>query len=232
MGAPDANEKFGGIGGALGEDWEDDPNPGNLPAPGISSFMVTNYRTAFIEVVDDLAALDIRDDVPFVHNLEEAQGQDYMAIIREVGNLYHDVPSLPRFWVTLLFAAYEGPSNSDNDKPQPEVAIAAGATPPSPNDDDGPCVIFYETIRDYRAYRAQVGQPVPVAETKLVDRTIFHESAHRFDMDHPKPPGNEGPFNGFNNAFGTDEDNMFNPAQLDVIRKVIRPNSPEYPPPM
>ncbi len=220
MGPPPAGEPFNQPPGMAGED---DVDPGNLDSPPID-LMVTNYRPAYIEVLDDLAtgfgALDTRDDIPFVHNLTLAgAGQ---ASLR-------DVPSLNRFWVVNVVSSYEGPVANDNDDPQPEAHIVLGFTA-LPVGSDGPCHIFYETIRDLRAYLAAQGQPVPVPEATLVLRTVLHESGHRFNMVHSIPPdpvnnpGDQGPLRTVpNNVFGTDADNQFTPAQLDVIRSVSRP---------
>jgi hypothetical protein len=212
MGPPGPDELFG----------PDDVVSTNPASPDIA-LMQTNYRPAFIEVLDDLAALDTRDEIPFVHNLESAAAPT--AALR-------DVPSLNRFWVVNLVGSYEGPAAADND-PNGESAVLGFTTPPGGS--DGPAHIYYETIRDVRAYLAVLAagdptQPMPADEDTLVRRTVLHESGHRFNMVHSSPPdpvnnpGDQGPLRTLpNNVFGTDADNQFTPAQLNVIRLVDRP---------
>gem|GEM_PF-5763416 len=201
--APGAGEVFDGAG--VGND---DVNPGNIGNPSIA--LLVNYRPAFIEPVDVLGALDANDEIPFVHNLADAAAA-------ATGNAVRDVPSVERFWVIHIVGAYEGEVTEDFD---PDVLPATYGYAPG---DDGPCLIYLETIRDRQVFPGPNPPALAITQAEFIERTVLHESAHRFNMLHGTPPGDEGPLSVANNLSGNAASNQFTDAQLNVIRNVPRP---------
>jgi hypothetical protein len=187
--------------------------------------MQTNYRPAFIEVVDDLGALDSRENTAFIRNVAADERE-----MLNVGEAVRDVRSLDRFWIVQIVGAYEGPRTAtftDFDPPignlgLPESKLVMyGVTPLQGQ--DGPSLVFLETIRDRRAYRGPHVEHVTITEDLLTERIVFHESLHRFNIVHGTPLGDEGPLSITHNLFGTDEQNKLTPAQLNVVRLADRP---------
>jgi hypothetical protein len=236
MGPPGIFEPFSGVGSDQGPiTGHDDVAPqGELPNPSIA-LMQTNYRPAYVEVFDDLGPWNFQFEAEFVHNLGTNEA-DHQAFF-DAGDQVRDVRSETQFWVVQILAAYESAFAFDFDPPIGDRAVPAGQQPDrahlgqSENHlvdvqyTDGPCFIFLETIRDRQAYRGPDKPPAEyiAADIPLVERTVLHESAHQFNMGHGWAPGDEGPLSKDNNFFGGAAENRFTPAQLNVIRFVIRP---------
>jgi hypothetical protein len=195
--APGAAEVFDGAG--VGND---DVDPGNLGDADIA-WAVREYRRAYVEMVDDLGALDTRDEIAFVHNLADAAAA-------ATGNGVRDAGSLERFWVVHVVSAYEGETTEDFD-PNTEGATT-GFSPAS-------CMIYTETIRD-----VAVNWPGSVAAAVRLPRTVLHETIHRvcvgagFDLH-----GTGGVMRAATSRAGTDAENQLNDTQKDCIRDTDRP---------
>lgn len=190
-----ADGPFGGAG--LGND---DVDPGGpIPDPSLE-LMITNYRPAYIEVVDDLGPRNKIKELPFVHNLP----MDSATSI-PFANRSRDVNSQPTYWVIQIVGAYEGDVGADNDPAPFDVAPQPptyGVTPGAGNGlkdangnlrtpEQGPCLVFTETIRDGLAeFGLPWLRPTP-AEGAL--RVAFHESLHTFNILHGTLPGDDPP---------------------------------------
>jgi hypothetical protein len=189
----------------------DDVNPnGPIANPSIN-LMVTNYKPAYIEVVDDInfdLGWNTRKELKFYHNLEDAEEAP-------VGNLSRDVFSQVDYWVVQIVGSYEGPVLNDRDPDTEPATLRLGNAPPVT---DGPCHIYQETIREASAKFAGA-----VDETTLRTRITLHESLHRFNLYHGDLYGDEGPLFPAINLYGTDDDQAITLGQLGVIRSVDRP---------
>src|SRR5262249_47523320 len=114
------------------------------------------------------------------------------------GNSVRDVKSEPAFWVVQAFGAYEGEtdrSNDPNDGPKnPDLGLAADRKSDAGVvlEDDGPAIVYFETIRDvWQSYRdtfAANGVEFSLTQDEVVKRIMLHESLHRFGLKHADPP--------------------------------------------
>jgi hypothetical protein len=188
---------------------DDDVNPGNLGNSDIS-LMLTEYRRAFVETVNDLGVVDATDETAFVRNLADAAAA-------AKGNVVRDRASLNRFWVVQIVSAYEGESAEDFDG---EGTATWGFAPGN----DGPCLIYHETIRDTAASCAGVANWAgTVAAGVLETRIVLHESLHKFAMSHDGGAHDTGPLSANTNRSGTAAQNQINAPQIDNIRDQQRP---------
>jgi len=116
-----------------------------------------------------------------------------------------------------ISSAPEGEADEDFD---PDVLPGTYGYSPG---DDGPCLIYLETIRDRQVFPGPNPPALGITQADFIERTVLHESAHRLNMLHGTPPGDEGPLSVTNNLFGNAASNQFTDAQLNVIRNVPRP---------
>ncbi len=194
---PGGGEVFDGAG--VGND---DVAPGNLGNADIAR-AVTEYRPAYVEMVDDLGALDVQDEIAFVHNLADANAA-------ATGNGVRDVNSLERFWVVHVVSAYEGETTEDADPD--DQAACSGYSPAS-------CMIYTETIRDVCA-----NWPGSVARAEFERRTVLHETIHRVcstagvDLH-----TTGGVMDARTSRTGTNAQTQLNDAQRDYVRDSDRP---------
>lgn len=153
---------------------------------------------------------------------------------RKPGNDIRDVRSEDDFWVIQVVTAYDASELYDNDDRDAGPAILGEGLPGEVIPDntvpggfsifDGPVFIYSETVRDV------AGAPGNVPVEQLRWRTVFHETLHRFNMDHARPvdivnnPGDQGPmWREFIFHRSDDRFMQLTDGQLDRVRSVARP---------
>ena len=200
---------------------DDDPQPlFDLPFPSIIMFD-PKYEAANIDVKADLQQWNTFPLHTFRHDFGPTD-----AIARDAGriagNAKHEIRSEDTFWTIQLVTAYEYAEDEDDD-PNAEAAaygINLGFR------SDGPTYIFYEAIRDLVAHDPGCGMPpTPMSFQEQLDRTSYHESIHRFNMNHGEAGGigDEGGLNTDVNDCGTDADHNLTSRQIARIQTVDRP---------
>lgn len=204
MAAPPAGEPFGGA--------TDDVDPGGALANPSIDLAQTNFRDAFIEVVDDLGALDMRDGVSWKHNVELV---NFVPVMMEKQDVQGDAD----FWVHWVIGAYEGPVNADFDDDPAGTSPVYGGTYSGVGS-----LIFLETLRDRSAFPGP-DPPKSVAFEENVRRTVLHEMAHIFaGLEGDEGHQTGGPLSDDNNNFGDDAANKLTPVQIDLIRDETNPS--------
>ena len=206
MAAPGAGEVF--------DAQNDDVNPGGPARKPDISLAKANFRPAFIEVVDDLAAWDITDGVTWDRNVEDAE----LVVFPGQGVLQEkrDVIGDAGFWAMPLVGGYELSEGKDND-PANERPTWLGVTAHGVGS-----FIALETIRDM----AESGFIGYKPKETIEQRTVVHELAHHFrGIRHgdPSGAGDEGPLSNTNNLRGTDAQNQFTDRQLALLRSDENP---------
>ena len=200
MSAPQATEVFGGAGSA-GVVNEDDVNPGG-PIPDLDiSWMISQYRAAFIEVIDDVIAENVNKTITFAHNMNIQTAEQGALIIK-------DIKPAAEFFAVQMFGMYEPQESLDRD-PDMEIWYCGWGK--------FSAIVFTEVVRDISA-----NEPGAVSAATLLKRTALHESLHTWGMNHA-PKGQPDPYtvaalNTNNNVYGGDQNNGLAPIHIHVIR--------------
>jgi hypothetical protein len=206
LGPPPEGEMFDGAG--VGND---DVAVLNLDAPPIYH-MQAEYPKAFVQLKTLSNSYDVTDDARFDHNSD-----DFEAF--SVGDSVRDVRSEEAFWVVQMFGAYEGPDTKDNDD---EFDVRLGTAPGT----DGPCNVYFEAIRDNRAFLVDnVPEATFASETTAVARVALHESLHRFGLYHPDPAANQGAMGPYEFSTGVEgQRHRLSPQQIRAIIARLYPH--------
>ncbi len=207
MSAPQATEVFGGV-GSKGVVNEDDENPGGpIPDPSIT-VMQEKYRSAYVEVADDIDDDNARKTIEFEHNLSTVEANRRATGIR-------DVECGEAFWVNQIVGMYEGPIGLDGDDPDTEGRLFGVASQS--------VSIFTEAIRDMSDFDTKA-----VSRGTLIIRTVLHESLHTWGMWHGKLNPDlysVAALNSNTNIYGTDAANGLAWIHIERIRSVLAPDA-------
>jgi VCBS repeat-containing protein len=226
MDPPPSGEPFRGRReGNTGAVGDDDAHPNTLPKDLDITLMRSEYRRAYMEVLDDLKPLNPRTLVLWDHNMERFDQE-------LVGRWQKDVPSQAPFWALHFVRAYEAWTLEDHD-PNGERAQFGRAIVDTQPHGDGPSFIYVETIDDFQTYQHfPLGKDVDTATA--IRRTVLHESMHHFEglkshtLPLPDPannPADQGPMHPDNPSFGSAADNRITPAQRHLMRSDSIPGS-------
>ncbi|MGI8980414.1 MAG: hypothetical protein ACR2FY_14395 [Pirellulaceae bacterium] len=194
--------------------------------------MAAKFLPAYIELKADLGEWDqgaFSEDIPFVHNLGEA----------DVGNrkahLVRNVSNDKWFWSIQTIASYEPDAGRDFDADKtPWLAGYAFNNQTDANGKGAYIYLFTEVLRDINAYP---GDPPPyppgfkeitLDDAVLVQRSLLHEIGHEMGGFHhsgatadQSTVKDEGPMDTNNLLYGNDMDLQFTPRQLGRIQSAI-----------
>ena len=80
---------------------DDDVNPGNLVNSDLS-LMLTEYRRAFVETVNDLGVVDATDETAFVRNLADAAAAAHSSALDYLGDVPWDQHAAAKDWYVRI----------------------------------------------------------------------------------------------------------------------------------